>query len=416
MKRYVIIGNGVAGASALEQIRARDKDGSVTVFTRETHPFYYRPRLPEYMAGEMPLEKFTMHPLSKYEQWNVDLRLGENVVAIDQIKKEITGEKSGPVPYDELLLASGSNCFVPPVEGSARSGVFTLRTLEDADAIVAAAKKTGSAALVGGGLLGLEAGHALVKLGLKVEVIELAGRLLPRQMDEQGAAILQDLLAGMGFSFRLNAQVKEITGVAGGDKAAEAGGVVFADGGSIPCALVLFSAGVRPNLELAAPAGIETGKAIKVDEYMRTNVPGIWAAGDAAEYNGQPCGLWTVAMAQGRAAGASMAGELTAYVPQPPGTSLKVAGISLSSAGNIDAEEKLTAKRFVRAGGVQDSGGTKNSVYRKIVLEDDVIKGFIFLGSAAGVRECTAAMNQGRRLGKLAEELDREDFDFSRIG
>jgi nitrite reductase (NADH) large subunit len=287
--------------------------------------------------------------------------------------------------------------------------VFTLRTLADADAIVAAAKKTGSAALVGGGLLGLEAGHALVKLGLKVEVIELADRLLPRQMDKQGAVILQETLTGMGFSFRLNAQVKEITGVADGDKAAAAGGIVFTDGSVIPCALVLFSAGVRPNLELAAPAGLETGKAIKVDEYMRTNVPGIWAAGDAAEYNGQPCGLWTVAMAQGRAAGASMAGELTAYVPQPPGTSLKVAGISLSSAGNIDAEERLTAKRFVRT-------GTKNSVYRKIVLEDDVIKGFIFLGSAAGVRECTAAMNQGRHIGKLTEELDREDFDFSRLG
>jgi nitrite reductase (NADH) large subunit len=410
MKRYVIIGNGVAGASALEQIRTRDRDGSVTVFTRETHPFYYRPRLPEYMAGEMPLEKFTMHPLSRYEQWKADLRLGENVVAIDPAKKEVTGEKSGPVPYDELLLASGSSCFVPPVEGSGRSGVFTLRTLEDADAIVASAKKTGAAALVGGGLLGLEAGHALVKLGLKVEVIELADRLLPRQMDKQGAAMLQDMLSGMGFSFRLNARVKEITGAASGtgDKAAEVGGITLADGSRILCALVLFSAGVRPNLELAVSAGLATGKAIKVDEYMRTGVPGIWAAGDATECNGQPCGLWTVAMAQGRAAGASMAGELTAYVPQLPGTSLKVAGISLSSAGNIDAEETLTAKRFVRT-------GTGGSVYRKIVLEDDVIKGFIFLGSAAGVRECSVVMNQGRHIGKLAKELDREDFDFSRL-
>jgi nitrite reductase (NADH) large subunit len=240
--------------------------------------------------------------------------------------------------------------------------------------------------------------------------------------------MLQDMLAGMGFSFRLNVQVKEITGAANGDKAvngdkASGGdkatggavdGVALADGSHIPCALVLFSAGVRPNLELAAPAGLETGKAIKVDEYMRTTVPGIWAAGDAAEYNGQPCGLWTTAMAQGRAAGASMAGELTAYVPQAPSTSLKVAGISLSSAGNIDVEETLTAKRFVRAG--TGSGGAQSSVYRKIVLEDDVIKGFIFLGSAAGVRECTAAMNQGRHIGKLTDELDREDFDFSRLG
>jgi nitrite reductase (NADH) large subunit len=406
MKRYVIIGNGVAGASALEQIRARDREGSVTVFTRETHPFYYRPRLPEYMAGEMTLEKCTMHPLSKYEQWKVDLRLGENVVAIDPAKKEIIGEKSGSIPYGELLLASGSSCFVPPVKGSGASGVFTLRTLEDADAIVAAAKKGGTAALIGGGLLGLEAGRALLQLGLKVEVIELAGRLLPRQMDKQGAALLEETLAGMGFSFHLNSQVAEITGAGSVD------GVALGDGSRIACDLVLFSAGVRPNLELAVSAGLETGKSVIVDEYMRTTVLGIWAAGDAAEYNGQPCGLWTTAMAQGRAAGASMAGELTAYVPQAPGASLKVAGVSLSSAGNIDAEEKLAEKRFVRAG---TRGGTGDSVYRKIVLEDDVIKGFIFLGSAAGVRECTAAMNQGRHIGKCAEELDREDFDFSRL-
>jgi nitrite reductase (NADH) large subunit len=230
-------------------------------------------------------------------------------------------------------------------------------------------------------------------------------------MDKQGAALLQDMLAGMGFSFHLNAQVKEITGGAFAD------GVALADGGRIPCAFALFSAGVRPNLELVKQAGLETGKSVKVDEYMRTNVPGIWAAGDVAEFNGQPCGLWTIALAQGRVAGASMAGELTAYVPQPPSASLKVAGISLTSAGNIDAEEKVAAKRFVKdVDKTQGSGGPRNSVYRKIVLEDDVIKGFIFLGSADGVRECSAVMNQGKHIGKLAEELDREDFDFSRLG
>jgi nitrite reductase (NADH) large subunit len=406
MKRYVIIGNGAAGASAVEQIRARDGEGSVTVFTRESYPFYYRPRLPEYMAGETALEKFTMHPLSKYEQWKVDLRLGENVAVIDPAKKEVAGEKSGAVPYDELLLAAGSSCFVPPVDGSGKSGVFTLRTMEDADAIASAAKKAGSAALVGGGLLGLEAGRALLKLGLKVEVIELADRLLPRQMDKQGAVLLQDMLTGMGFSFHLNAQVKEITGGVYAD------GIALADGGRVPCGLVLFSAGVRPNLELVKQAGLETGRSVKTDEYMRTNIPGIWAAGDVSEFNGQPCGLWTIAMAQGRAAGASMAGELTAYVPQAPSASLKVAGISLTSAGNIDAEEKLVAKRFVKNSAVD---GNPGSIYRKIVLEDDVIKGFILLGSAAGVRECTAAMNQGLHIGKLAEELGREDFDFSRL-
>jgi nitrite reductase (NADH) large subunit len=398
MKRYVIIGNGTAGASAVERIRAGDKDGSITIFTKERHPFYYRPRLPEYMAGEISLDKFTMHPFSRYEQWNADFRPGETVTAIDAVKREVYGEKSGAVPYDELLLAAGSRCFVPPVKGSDKPGVFTLRTLDDADAIAAAAKKTKTAILVGGGLLGLETGRALIKLGLRVEVVEFADRLLPRQMDSRGAALLQKTLAGMGFSFHLNARAQELTGEPAVD------GLEVADGRRIDGGLVVFSAGVRPNLELAKTAGLETDKAIKVDEYMRTSVPGIWAAGDVAEFAGQPCGIWPIAMAQGKAAGASMTGELSAYVPQAPSASLKVAGVSLTSAGNIDAENKLAAKYLVT-----------DTVYRKIVLEGDVIRGIIFLGREDGVKECTAAMNLNRHLGDLAEQLDREDFDFSRL-
>jgi nitrite reductase (NADH) large subunit len=398
MKRYVVIGNGTAGASAVEQIRARDRDGSITIFTRERHPFYYRPRLPEYMAGETGLDRFTMHPFSRYEQWKADLRLGENVGSIDVSRREVRAEKSGAVPYDELLLAAGSSCFVPPVAGSGKAGVFTLRTLEDAEAIAAAAKKTKTAILVGGGLLGLETGRALIKLGLQVEVVEFADRLLPRQMDGPGAALLQKLLGGMGFTFHLNAQAKEITGQSSVE------GITLIDGGHIEGGLALFSAGVRPNLELAQAAGLETGKAVKVDEYMRTSVPGIWAAGDVAEFRGQPCGIWPIAMAQGRAAGASMAGEPSPYVPQAPSTSLKVAGISLTSAGNIDPENKLKAKCFAT-----------DRVYRKIVLEEDIIRGIIFLGSGAGIPECTAAMNRNQRLGDLADQLDREDFDFSRL-
>ena len=403
MKRYVIVGNGTAGASAVGEIRARDKEGAITVFARESHPYYYRPKLPDYMAGQTSLEKFTIHGLSHYEKLNVDLRLGENVAAINPAKREVRAEKSGTLPYDELLLATGSSCFLPPAEGNDKAGVFTLRTIADADAIVAEAKKTASreptAVLVGAGLLGLEAGHALIGLGLKVEVVELSDRLLPRQLDGASSKLLQTKLEAMGFSFRLGAKLLEITG---GEAVA---GVVLEDTEAaicrIDCGLVLFSAGVRPNLELAKSAGLELGGSVKVDKHMRTSSPGIWAAGDVAEFEGRPCGVWPTAMAQGKIAGASMAGVPCEYIPRTPGMALKVAGIELVSAGNIDAENSAASKLFV-------SGGA----YRKIVLEEDVIKGVIFLGSTAGANDCIAAMDRGHRLGKLADGLDREGFDF----
>ena len=398
MKRYVIIGNGTAGASGAVQIREKDKEASIVIFTREKYPYYYRPRLPEYVSGTITQPSFTMHTLQQYKEWNMDLRLGEKVIAIDTAKKEVTGDRQGKVPYDELLLAAGSGSFLPPVPGSGKAGVYTLRTIDDAEALKAAAGKAKTAILVGGGLLGLEAGKALVNLGLKVEVVEFMDRLLPRQLDTASAAILQKQLEGMGFSFHLSAKVQEITG---GEAVT---GLLLADGKRIEGGMVLFSAGVRPNLELARMAGLEIDKAVKVDQYMRTSVEHIWAAGDVAEFGGQPCGLWTVAMAQGKAAGASMAGHLTPYLPKAPSTTLKVAGIDLISAGDIDAENSGCSKVCVSGSG-----------YRKIVLQGDTIKGIIFLGSTCGANECIDAMNHSRHLGRILEEFGREDFNFTTL-
>ncbi|MCL2557785.1 MAG: FAD-dependent oxidoreductase [Treponema sp.] len=398
MKRYVIVGNGAAGACAAEEIRARDAAGSIVVFSTEDLPHYYRPRLADYMAGEASLESFTLKNLAWYQERRVDLRLGESVTSIDLERKEALGDKSGATGYDALLIASGASCFLPPVKGSDKAGVFTLRGAADAQAIARAAAGASCAAVIGGGLLGLEAARALIALGLKVEVIELADRLLPRQLDGAGAAFLQSALEKMGFSFRLSAKTSEI---AGEGVARE---VVLEDGRRVACGLALFSAGARPNLELARAAALDIGAAIKVDKNMRASAPGIWAAGDVAEYEGRPCGAWPVAMAQGKIAGASMAGATLDYVPEHPAMMLKVAGVSMISAGEIDAEGALASKVFSSPG-----------AYRKIVLDGDVIKGAIFLGSIDGAWQCVAAMNAGKRLGALAKDIGDEDFDWARI-
>ena len=206
-------------------------------------------------------------------------------------------------PFDKLLLATGGKAFIPPMQGADSPGVFTLKTLADADRIKQAAAGAKTVVLIGGGLLGLEAGNGLRKLGLKVIVVEFFPRLLPRQMDAAGAAILARQLEDMGFTFYLGAKTQAIApGPDGLTVNLESGEKLKGD-------LVLISAGVRPDLSLAQALGLEIDKAVKVDDSMKTSRDGIYAAGDLIEHRGRFYGIWPAAMEQGAVAGAAMAGH-----------------------------------------------------------------------------------------------------------
>jgi nitrite reductase (NADH) large subunit len=398
MKKYVIIGNGAAGASALERIRALDPQADITVFSKEKYPFYYRPRLPEFLAGEIALEKFTMHTREQYKQWQVDFRAETEVTAIDLKARAARASDGQKISYDALLLACGAQANIPPLPGADKKGVFSLRRVDDATLLRQAAGQSSSAILVGGGLLGLEAGYGLSKLGLKVQVVEFFERLLPRQMDRDGAAMLQAMLEAMGFEFYLGAKSREVSG------REQAGGLVLEDGRELKSSLILFSAGITPDLSLARTLekDLRIDKAIVVDEHMRTSIADIYAAGDAAEFGGAPGGIWPVALNQGRVAGANMTGAALTYQPQAPSATLKVAGISLVSVGNVDADGRLPA-----------AVARQDGYYRKIVLDQGKIAGLIFLGDTAGVRQCQEAMNKGLDVSRHLAALSRRDFDFN---
>ena len=398
MKNYVVIGNGVAGATAVDEIRKKDRESNITIFTEEHYSFYYRPKLPFFMAGKSSLESFTLHTSGNYREEGIDLHLDTKILSIDPGKKKVKDSRGNTFSYDALLLASGASAMVPAIPGTDKQNIFTLRTVNDAIELKKAAEKKKKILVIGGGLLGLEAAHGLIQLGSAVEVIEYFDRLLPKQMDPRGALFLRTKLEHMGFSFRLGVTLKEITG---GESVS---GIVLDGGEQVDGYGVLFSAGIKPNLGLAEKAGINIGKSIKVNEYMETNISGIWAAGDAAEFNGVPGGLWVTAMHQGKCAGLNMAGEKTAYKPSVPSTTLKVAGINLVSSGNIDPEGKLESA-------VYENGED----YRKIVLEKGLIRGFIFLGNTEGASQCAVAMNSGKNVDELKESLIRADFDFSRL-
>jgi nitrite reductase (NADH) large subunit len=401
MTTYIIVGNGAAGNLSAQTIRKHDREGAILMFTKEKYPFYYIPGLPEYLAGERPLSRLIIHDENWYRDNRIELHLEKEITRVDATHKNVFTQEGTAYPYDKLLLAAGGNSFVPPIKGAELPGVFTLRTIADADAIRAKASNSKKLTLIGGGLLGLEAGNGLRKLGLEVTVVEFFPRLLPRQMDIPGAGLLQKQMEEMGFRFYLGATTREILRHHQGLL------VQLESGEAIEADMVLISAGTRPDLTLARSLGLEIDKAVKVDDTMKTGVDDIYAAGDVAEHRGRYYGLWTAAMEQGRVAGAAMAGQAVRYEGTVPSNILKVVGIDLLAAGEIDVEEKLES--IV-------SRDEARKTYRKLVLQDNVMVGAILLGDLRGSGEILRAIKQKTDLTPVKPELAKEDFDFARLG
>lgn len=391
MTEYLIIGNGVAGTTAAENIRKLDKSGNITVVTEESTPFYYRMRLPEFISGDLTEDKLSGKKGQWYKDQGIDLRLKTHIQAADSGKRAVVTQDNHEIPYDRLLIATGSRSFIPPMKGADKKGVFALRTIQDARDIVAWAKNIQKVVLIGGGLLGLEAGNALRKLGKSLTVVEFFPRLLPRQLDVAGGGRLQKIMEGMGFSFRLGAKTQEIKGE---DRVS---GVLLEGGELLQAEMVIVSAGVRPAMELAKALNLDCDKGVKVDEQLRTSQPGVYAAGDVAEFKGIPYGIWTAAMEQGQIAGTNMAGGNLLYKGTVMANTLKVVGIDLASAGNIDAENKLESKVL-----------TDEKVYKKIVIENDQIAGCIMLGDTKGFTKITKMMSEKQNVSQIKDKLFSE--------
>lgn len=394
--KYVIVGNGVAGTTAALNIRKLDGEGEITIVSNEALPFYSRIRLIDYLAGEIREEELIVHKDDWYEGNRIRLLLSAPATGIDAGAKEVLLHSGERLRYDRLLLCTGGIPFVPRIPGAEREGVFTLRTVEDAKAIRDYAEGVQDVALIGGGLLGLETGNALRKRGKRILVVEVFPRLLPRQMDPEGSEVLSDQMEEMGFRFFLGARTKEIPG--GG----KAEGVLLEDGRRINAGMVIISAGIKADTALAESAGIRLGKkGIMVDDRMRTSAEDIYAAGDAVEHEGVLYGIWPAAEGQGQVAGVNMAGGTARFQGITPSNVLKVAGVDLASAGNIDAEGEYES--IVHR-------DNDRHIYRKVVIENGCLGGCILLGPLAGGRKLLRAIEQRRPLGPIREDLRRWDL------
>jgi nitrite reductase (NADH) large subunit len=392
MFQFVIVGNGVAGTTAAEEIRKLDDRSPITLLSEEDLPFYSRIRLPEMVAGDLEEPALVIKDEDWYWDHGLDLYLQTRITSADPGRQVLTSSDGREFPYDLLLLANGSHSFVPPIEGADTPGVCTLRTVQDARAIRGWAAESNRVILIGGGLLGLEAGNGLRKLGKQVDVVEFFPRLLPRQLDFDGAARLQSMLEDMGFTFHLGAQAQRISGH---DHVQE---VSLGDGLSLAADMVLISAGVRPNVDLAGQLGIKTNKGVLVDDHLQTTQPSIYAAGDVAECRNRLYGIWPAALEQGRLAGRNMVGRSEAYQGTVMANTLKVVGIDLASAGEIDAENSLDSK-------VRSTDGA----YRKVVLDGSRIIGCIMLGDTRGFHAATRMMQSETDVtGQIDALLDPE--------
>jgi nitrite reductase (NADH) large subunit len=377
--RICILGNGIAGVSVAQELRKREPDpsvASVEIYSREPYHYYSRIRLPEVIAPGLGPDRIRLYKDEWYDSRGISVRLGEKAIFIDRMRQIVGFESGLKVGYDKLVLALGADASRPPIPGFDLPGVFTLREYHDAAALrESLLSKNGGAAVIGGGLLGLEAARRMRETGAKGAGFELFPRLLPRQLDSDGAAILKSVLERMGLEIILSAETASL----GGEDRVR--GIRLKDGRSSPAETVLLSMGIKPAIAIARDAELAVGRGIRVDSWLKTSDPDIYAVGDCAEFSGIVWGIIPAAIEQAGPCAASILGlSGPAYVQTVPKNTLKVADIDLTSIGEVLADG---SRGGVEEALVKSWAGTDR--YEKYVLEEGRLVGSILLGSKANV-------------------------------
>lgn len=319
--KIIIIGNGASGTSAAQTIRNLDPAAEITIITDESLPYYARPRLPELITEKITPQNLQIYASSWYEQKHITLKLNTPVFAINPQDKKIKTENETLI-FDKLLLATGAAAFKPPIPGIDQDGVFTLRTLSDAQKIQKAIKNSQNMIIIGGGLLGLEMAHSLTDPSRKIKIIDIHSTLLGNILSPEKSAVLREQLESRGFKFYFDTQCQAI-------EKHETGFTVITQASSqITGDLIIVASGVRPRTQLAAAAGLKIEKGIVINTYLETSAPDIFAAGDCIAHKNT--GHIKSAMEQGTIAAHNMlAPQSKPYEGTKIDVILKVTGIDL---------------------------------------------------------------------------------------
>ncbi|WP_424986449.1 nitrite reductase large subunit NirB [Microbulbifer sp. S227A] len=390
MEKLVVIGAGMATGRALEHLFETAPDAyEVTLFNGEPRGNYNRIMLSPVLSGEKSYEEIVTHDADWYAQHGVTCRFGEQVIGIDRDRKVVIGEH-GELPYDKLLIGTGSAPFIIPVPGKDLPGVITYRDLDDTNAMIEASGKGGHAVVIGGGLLGLEAAAGLRLRGMEVTVLHLMGHLMERQLDEAAGYLLRSDLERRGITVKTQASTKAILG----EDRAEA--VLLESGETLPADLVVMAVGIRPETRLANDAHLDVARGIEVDAQMRTSDPDIYAVGECVEFDGQLFGLVAPLYDQAKVVAASLLGQPGAFVPRELSTKLKVTGCDLFSAGD-----------FAEGPGREDIvfRDPARGIYKRLVLQDDQLIGAVMYGDTADGNWFFGHIKDGADIAEMRDTL-----------
>ena len=331
----VVLGNGIAGVTAADFVRRGHPDCEIHIVGRESHVLYNRMGISRLIYGRSAMQGLYLLPEQWYDEHGITAWLNTLATSIDLNTRRVQLGTGDFLPFDRLILGTGSNGFVPPIDGFGGPGTFVLREAGDAMEIRAYAQdhRSKTAVVAGGGLLGLEAAHSLNELGLRVTVLERGQRLLSKQIDARCSELVEAHFDRLGIEIIHRAETGALSGRGRVQE------VRLKEGRTLPCDIFLACVGIRPNIELAKNAGLAVGKGVLVDDRMETNVPGIFAAGDMAEHNGQVLGLWPIAAKQAEVAAINALGGDERLASDMPATILKGVGLELTSVGRFEAKD-----------------------------------------------------------------------------
>lgn len=369
-ENILIIGNGIAGISAAKAIRQRNKNCKITIISAEKYITYYRPQLTGLIGSSIENDKLYLYNEQWYKDNDINLKLDTKVNSINTESHYLTLESGEELTYDKLILANGSSSFVPPIPGNDKEGAFTLRNLNDLIDIKNYIKVNSctKVAIIGGGLLGLEAAESFQNLGLKVTILERSSGLLKRQLDDTGSKLFENIVENTGIKVLKNANAEEVLGDT------KVTGLKLSSGEVLNTDLVLFSVGITPNINLFKDTTLEMNRGVVVNDKMETNTKDVYACGDIAELNGLVFGTWTAADQMGTTAGANCLGDNLVFKNFVASTMLQALNTTIFSCGNITEDESTTTVIL---------NNTLKKIYKKLFFKDEKIVGCILIGDSS---------------------------------